>query len=121
MVILRTKRLASHCNSWAVSLLPVRRAARTMHTICCTADYRMGRDTGRSPRPVMARHHVSSPPRSDARATLIVVRDAHLLVPGAITEGHEAVFAELARFAGQLAPQLSERIYSITFDHHGGE
>ena len=42
-------------------------------------------------------------------------------VPEATPEGQEAVFAELARFAGRVAPQLSERVYSITFDHQGGE
>jgi hypothetical protein len=42
-------------------------------------------------------------------------------VPGATPESQEAVFAELARFAGQLVPQLSERVYSITYDHGGSE
>jgi hypothetical protein len=42
-------------------------------------------------------------------------------VPGATPEGQEAVFAELARFAGQSVPQLSERVYSITYDQRGGE
>ena len=42
-------------------------------------------------------------------------------VPGATPEAQEAVFAELARFAKQPVPQLSERVYSITYDHGGGE
>lgn len=42
-------------------------------------------------------------------------------VPGATPEDQEAVFAELARFAGRTAPQLSARVYSITFDHDGEE
>jgi hypothetical protein len=42
-------------------------------------------------------------------------------VPGATPEGQEAVFVELARFAGQLVPQLSERVYSITYDYDGEE
>ena len=36
-------------------------------------------------------------------------------VPGATPEDQEPVFTELARFAGQPAPPLSERVYSITF------
>jgi hypothetical protein len=38
-------------------------------------------------------------------------------VPEATPEDQEAVFAELARFAKQPVPQLSERVYSITYDH----
>jgi len=38
-------------------------------------------------------------------------------VPGATPEDQEAVFAELARFAGRAAAEHSERVYSITFDH----
>ena len=38
-------------------------------------------------------------------------------VPEAPPEDQEAVFVELARFAKQPVPQLSERVYSITYDH----
>ena len=42
-------------------------------------------------------------------------------VPGATPDAQEAVFAELARFAKQPVPSQSERVYSITYDHGGGE
>ena len=42
-------------------------------------------------------------------------------VPGAPAEDQEDVFVELARFDGQPVPQLSERVYSITYDHDGGK
>jgi hypothetical protein len=42
-------------------------------------------------------------------------------VPGATPDAQEAVFAELARFAKQPVPPQSERVYSITYDHGGGE
>jgi hypothetical protein len=38
-------------------------------------------------------------------------------VPEAPPEQQEAAFVELARFANQPVPQLSERVYSITYDH----